>query len=76
MRKTGIPEWGFRSRERAKDLKRGRSAAAVAPISHQGLLVRKTGIPERGFRSRDRAKDLKRGRYAAAVAPISHQASA
>ena len=68
MRKTGIPEWGFRPRERAKDLKRGRSAAAVAPISHQASVMRKTGIPEWGFRPRERAKDLKRGRSAAATA--------
>ena len=38
VRKTGIPERGFRSRERAKDLKRGRFAAAVSVLSHQAAV--------------------------------------
>jgi hypothetical protein len=39
VRKTGIPERGFRSRERAQDLKRGRFAAAAAPSSYLASLL-------------------------------------
>ena len=49
MRKTGIPERGFRSRERARDLKRGRFAAAVpppgVPRSGEGAPAGPTGGP-------------------------------
>jgi hypothetical protein len=46
MRKIEIPEWGFRSRERARDLKRARFAAAVAvALVDAALLMRKIEIP-------------------------------
>ena len=50
MRKTGIPERGFRSRGRAKDLKHGRFAAAVSvaftSASGSGRTPKHPAIPE------------------------------
>ena len=47
VRKTGIPEWGFRSRGRAKDLKHGRSATVGLVAFRIGPLAQSRSAPGR-----------------------------